>query len=291
MHFTKQWAIQGVLSDSWLTDKSWNNKDQMTAADSRSGILSPTVSVIYKPIQNLTVYTTYAESVEEGEEAAAGNVNANQYLAPYDDKQYEAGVKYAPLPGLLVTLDAFRMMRPWSESVAVSPTSSQTIFKEVGTQQNTGAELFVQGAVTRDLSLFGGVTYIDAKLTGSSIAADNDKWVVGVPEAKTDLAADYHPALFRGVALTGAIHAESQRAATDTNNSFAPAYTTYDVGLRYTLAAFKRPVTLRFQVLNLTDEHYYSSIADGAIVGSPGADTAYLGDPRTFQASLEVKFF
>jgi acyl CoA:acetate/3-ketoacid CoA transferase len=46
----------------------------------------------------------------------------------------------------------------------------------------------------------------------------------------------------------------------------------------------------RFQVINVTDKEYYSSIADGNIVGSAGANTAYLGQPRTFMASLEVDY-
>ena len=42
--------------------------------------------------------------------------------------------------------------------------------------------------------------------------------------------------------------------------------------------------------MNVFDKHYYSSIADGSIVGSPGADTAYLAAPATVLASLEVDF-
>ncbi len=164
------------------------------------------------------------------------------------------------------------------------------MFQVIGEQRNTGAELFVQGAVTRDLSLFGGATYIDAKLFGSILPAVNGKWVVGVPEFKGDLAADYHPAVLQGVALTAAVHAESQRAATNINNSYAPAYTTFDLGARYTLPVFGKATTLRFQVENLSNVRYYNSIADGSIVGSPGANTAYMAPPRTFQVSLEVNF-
>jgi iron complex outermembrane receptor protein len=243
------------------------------------------VSLVYKPIDRVTGYFTYSNSVEQGEQAAANNANSLQFLTPYHDVMYEAGVKYAPIPQLLVTLDGFRMTRPFAQT---NPSTS--VFEVIGEQRNTGVELFVQGAVTRDLSLFGGATYIDAKLFGSVLPAVNGKWVVGVPEFKGDLAADYHPAVLQGAALTAAIHAESQRAATNINNSFAPAYTTFDLGARYTLPIAGKATTLRFQVLNLSDVRYYNSIADGSIVGSPGANTAYMAPPRTFQASLEVNF-
>ena len=285
LHLTPQLAVQGVFNDSFFSSKSWNKSDTVTSHNSQDGALSGTVSLIYKPTDRLTGYFTYSNSVEQGEAAGTNNANAGQFLASYHDTMYEAGVKYAPTDRLLVTLDGFRMTRPFAQT-----NPNNNLFEVIGEQRNTGVELFVQGAVTRDLSLFGGATYIDAKLFGSVLPAVNGKWVVGVPEFKGDLAADYHPAVLRGAALTAAIHAESQRAATNVNNSFAPAYTTFDLGARYTLPIAGKATTLRFQVLNLTNVRYYSSIADGSIVGSPGANTAYMAPPRTFQASLEVNF-
>jgi iron complex outermembrane receptor protein len=177
------------------------------------------------------------------------------------------------------------MTRPLAETDRVS-----NIFDVVGTQRNNGAEFFVQGDVIPELSLFGGVTYIDARLLNTGVAATDDKLVVGVPIVKSDVAIDYHPAFMQGFALTGAFHAEGSRAATNTNNSFAPPYATFDLGIRATTTLEQHPVTFRFQVLNVGNVFYYSSIADGNIVGSPGANTAYLGTSRTFMASLQVGF-
>ena len=134
------------------------------------------------------------------------------------------------------------------------------------------------------------MTYIDARLLNTNNIATNDKLVVGVPRFKTDITADYHPDFLGGLAGTMAVHSESARAATNTNNSFAPSYATVDLGARYTLNVLSHAATLRFQVINVTDTQYFSSIADGNIVGSPGANTAYSGAPRTFEASLEVDF-
>jgi iron complex outermembrane receptor protein len=147
--------------------------------------------------------------------------------------------------------------------------------------------LFGQGSLTPSLSLLGGVTYIDARLIGTGVVATNDKRVVGVPQFKSDVSADFHPAIAGGFAVTGTVHYESDRAATNINNSFAPAYATVDLGLRYNAAWFAHHETLRLNVINVGDKRYFSSIADGNIVGSPGANTAYSGAPRTVLASLE----
>jgi iron complex outermembrane receptor protein len=284
-HFNDQWAVQAVASTSFLHSESFSKTGAVTSENDADGVVSPTVSLIYKPVPKLTTYATFANSVEQGEQAPAGTANVNQFLAPYQDQEYEVGAKYAFTPKLLATFALFHMTRPLA---ATDPVSN--IFEVVGTQRNNGAEFFLQGDISPDLSAFGGVTYIDARLQNTGVAATNDKLVVGVPLVKSDIAVDYHPAFLQGFALTGAFHGEGERAATNTNNSYAPPYATFDVGIRASRTFDKRTVTARFQVLNVGNVFYYSSIADGNIVGSPGANTAYLGTPRTYMASLQMDF-
>jgi iron complex outermembrane recepter protein len=286
LHFNQQWALQGVLSTSFLKGESFNSRGMETSATGANGALSPTVSLIYKPIENLTLYATYANSTEEGDQAPASAVNANAFMAPYHDTMYEAGAKYAVNPNFIITLDGFRMERPLAETNATT-----NIFSVVGTQRNWGAELFGQGAITPDLSLLGGVTYIDARLLNTGNPQTDGLLVIGVPHWKGDLLADYHPAFWNGVALTGAVHFETSRAATNTNNTFAEPYATLDLGTRYSTLVMGHRVTARFQVVNVTNTFYYASIADGSnIVGANGGDTAWFGAPRTYEASLEVNF-
>ncbi|HEV7816758.1 MAG TPA: TonB-dependent siderophore receptor, partial [Janthinobacterium sp.] len=285
LHFNEQWALQGVLNRSDITSESYDKTSAVTSRNESDGEYSPTLSLLYKPLSTLTTYATAARSVEQGEQAPAGTANVNQFLGLYHDRQYEVGAKYAASDSLLLTVAAFHMTRP------LATTNAANVFAVAGTQTNNGLELFAQGNLQRDLSIFGGVTYIDAKLNGTDNPATDDKLVVGVPRTKADVALDYHPGFAAGFALTGALHYESTRAATNTNNSFAPSYVTLDAGVRYATALMeKHHATMRLQLLNATDKHYYSSIADGNIVGSPGANTAYLGAPRTLMASLELDY-
>jgi iron complex outermembrane receptor protein len=285
IHFDDQWAVQGVLSTSFLHEKSWAATGKQTGNDKQDGAVSPTVSLIYKPIPALTTYATFAQSIEEGDQAPAGTANANQFMAPYRDRSYEVGAKYALSDRFLVTVDGFRITRPSAQTLA------DNVFQVVGTQRNWGSELFVQGDVTHEFSVYGGVTYIDARLEGTGNAATNNKLVVGVPQFKEDVVLDLHPDLTPGLGFTAAVHSESARAATDTNNSSAPGYATVDLGVRYSTAVMtEHHAVFRFQVINVSDTRYYSSIADGNIVGSPGANTAYSGAPRTFEASIEADY-
>src|SRR5664280_2026314 len=45
----------------------------MTSQNDTNGVVSPTVSLIYKPASQLTAYATFAKSVEQGEQAPTGD--------------------------------------------------------------------------------------------------------------------------------------------------------------------------------------------------------------------------
>ena len=102
-HFNDQWAVQGVVSTSFLHSQSFSSTGAVTSQNDTDGVVSPTVSLIYKPTEKITTYATFANSVEQGEQAPAGTANVNQFLAPYQDQEYEVGVKYAVTPALLAT--------------------------------------------------------------------------------------------------------------------------------------------------------------------------------------------
>ncbi len=281
VHFDRHWAIQAVFSESFLNSASYSTKDAVTSRGDANGVFSPTVSGIWTPTSQVTAYFTYASSVEESDQAPTTAINANAFLAPYHDEMFQTGVKYAPVTNLLLTADAFRMTRPYAA------TLTDNIFQVIGNQRDQGFEFFAQGNLLPALSVIGGATYIDARLLDSGNPATAGGMIVGVPRWKSDVTLDWHPAFLHGVALTGSAHYESARAATDTNNSFAPQYATLDVGVRYATRLLRHAVIARLGAINVTDTRYYSSIADGNIVGSPGANTAYLGAPRTVLASLE----
>ncbi len=280
-HVDRHWAVQAVFSESFLQSASYSTKDAQTSGSDVNGAFSPTVSGIWTPTTNVTAYFTYASSVEESDQAPATARNASAFLAPYHDEMFQTGVKYAPVTNLLLTADAFRMSRPYATTLA------DNIFQVIGEQRDQGFEFFAQGNLLPSLSVLGGFTYIDARLLDSGNPLTAGGQIVGVPPWKSDVALDWHPAFLHGLAFTGAAHYEGARAATDTNNSFAPQYATLDVGVRYATRVLHHAVIARLGAINVTDTRYYSSIADGNIVGSPGANTAYLGAPRTVLASLE----
>ncbi len=149
---------------------------------------------------------------------------------------FQAGLKYAPFTNLLLTADAFRMTRPYAT------TLTDNVFQVIGEQRDQGFETFAQGNLLPSLSVLGGFTYIDARLLNSGNSATDGGMIVGVPRWKSDVTLDWHPVFLHGLAFTGSVHYESERAATDTNNSFAPQYATLDLGVHYTTRVLRHAV-------------------------------------------------
>jgi hypothetical protein len=89
-------------------------------------------------------YVSYADSLQQGDIAPAGTLNAGEGLAPYRSKQEEVGYK-VELGRLDLMADVFRIKRPYPVVAA------DNIFEIQAEQVNDGVELSARGAATDDL--------------------------------------------------------------------------------------------------------------------------------------------
>lgn len=290
IHFNKQWAIMSVFSWSWLSSDSWNIKGQKKSHDSREAAFSPTTSLIYHPLENHTAYFTWAKSLQAGDTApATGVTNPNQIMAPYRSEEFEIGYK-VKFNQIYLNVAAFRMTRPYAFT---DPKTST--FSVAGEQRNYGIEFQASGQINDNLSILGGVTWLDAQLGKTGTEATSHKQIVGVPPVQANLLIDYrlpfkHNQLLYGIALNVNLHYTDRRAANNYNTTFANGYFTTDLGLRYPFRVYETPLAARFNVNNVTNKHYWQSIYPNSINGGTANNSSYAGLPRTYQFSLEVNF-
>ncbi|KML65342.1 TonB-dependent receptor [Pectobacterium peruviense] len=279
--FNDRWSAMGVVSQSWITSRSFGAKGSVE----RETGTSPTVSLMYKPLPNVMTYVAYADSLEKGGTAPAkdsGNlvINAGQTLKPYRSTQYEAGVK-SQWDGMNLNAALFRLERPFAYV-------SDNVFKEQGNQVNTGLELMADGEVLSGLHLYGSMTLLDPKLEDTKDSATRDKRVVGVPKIQANLLTEYsHPSAPNLVYMAN-LHYTGKRAANDTNTAWAGSYFTLDLGTRYGFKLYDKPAAFRVALNNVTNERYWASIFPGDINGINSGANAFVGDPREIRASLTV---
>lgn len=281
LHLTEQWAVQGTVANGWIETRS--------AAGVTSTIddaLSYSFGPVFKPASNQTLYGSYAKSVLPGEQIPTGYANAGDFLSPYAAKQMELGYKIG-LGGVDLGLTGFRITRPTTYGLGSE-------YAVRGQQRNQGLELRSVGKLTDSLTIFGGVTYIASRVTGTGSALTDGKQAVGVPEWQANLLAEYTlpRSLLPDTVASLNLHHTGRKAANSYNTAWADPYQTVDIGLRYAGEVADTGFQASLLLTNVFDTNYWASVFPGNITGSTSSagSTAYMGEPRTLKASVGVKF-
>jgi iron complex outermembrane receptor protein len=287
LRFTEEWSARLAVSQDWFHVDNYNAKAVALPEYADHG-LSPTASLIYKPQSNMTIYTTWANSLQAGDLAPAGTLNAGTSLAPYRSVEWEAGYKVS-LAKIDFTAAVFRIDRPFANIVAVNPATK--VFEISGDQVNKGLEFSAVGEVVENLRVYGGVTLLNARLEQTPTLATNDKYYVGAPKVKGNTLWEYSLPSVPGLVATFDWQFSGTRPANDTNSFFVAGYNLFDIGARYSSIVLNKQVTWRLAVDNVTDRSYWSTVAPSNLTGAnTGNLIGHFGTPRTVLAAVSIDF-
>jgi iron complex outermembrane receptor protein len=227
---------------------------------------TPSVGIIAKPTEQLRIYGTYLEGLEEGGTAPLNNANGGAVLPPAVSKQYEIGVKGEALEGLVFQLAGFQISRQFAFT-----DPADNVFKLAGRSRYRGIEGSLTGEISRELSLYASGQYLDAEVRRSNNAAVIGKTPENTPEWTGSLYAEYRPDALPGFAIGGGAFYVSERAVNALNQAFVDGYTTYSASLRYTFEdVTPGGLTLQLNADNLTNERYWSTAGNNLLgVGLP----------------------
>jgi iron complex outermembrane receptor protein len=279
----KWWSIRGGVSQDWFHTNNYSATHQLTSTY-RSHGLSPMGSIIFKPAEKITTYVTWASSLQPGDTATGTVKNAGASLPPYRSTQYEIGYKQS-ISGIDITAALFRIERPFAN---VDPTDN--VFKISGQQVNKGAEFSGVGEIVHGLTLYGGLTLLDARMEHTLAPAADGKRYVGAPKVKGNMLLEYAVPGVQGLVASVDYGFASARAENDTNSYMSPDYSVVDVGVRYIAEVWGKPLTYRLSVDNVGDKRYWSTIAPSNLTGTnTGSLIAHLGSPRTVLAGITVQ--
>jgi iron complex outermembrane recepter protein len=256
--------------------------------------------------------------------------NANQPLPPYRSTEWELGYKLESrrmnfTADLFRIRRPFADVEETSTTAGyncggTTLASGQIceVDQIVGQQINHGAEAMLSGNLTHRLRIIGGMTALTPILTDTfvllpagnpnvslactdpagvaasalicpSYVTDN-KNLVGIPDYKSNLLAEYRMPALTGAFFTFDWQHVGRRAVDDRNSYWVPQYNTFDVGGRYSAEVFGRVATWLLTVNNVSNAHYWSTLGPGSITGQSAADLAHLGEPRLITASMRYEF-
>ena len=239
-------------------------------------LTSPRGAVIVKPMDNLSIYSSYSISYlpASGDQFSA-LTDGTLILEPQKFENKEVGVKWNILPKLLFTAAAYELIRT---NVPIQDPNRAGFFFPSGSHKIDGFEASLKGYVTDYWQSSLGYAYTDARIssaTSTTIVPGNV--VQLVPQHQFSFWNKYQFTPIWSAAL-GVIYFGDSFASSD-NTVKLPGFVRFDAGV---YAQLDKNWKVQLNVENIFDTLYWAS-ADGNNNVSPGQG-------RTIRATATATF-
>lgn len=253
------------------------NDTQTLQESYKDDILSPNLGIIYKPIENLSVYGSYATGVTNGRQipADASNFGTDVFLDPVETEQFEIGAKWELFKRALFTAALFDIDQP------LAFIDANNIFRYGGSQRHRGAEFTLSGKVTNNLRVIVGGLYLDAEIDNDSEPELDGQRPASVPEFQGNIYVDYNFASIEGLSANAGLFYTGDRFADNLGTFEVDGYARLDIGARYGFELLGTDMTARLNVRNLTNKQFIEGLAFGSFL---------YGAPTTAVFSLAATF-
>lgn len=273
-------AIVGIRHDQFKTHYlDIKNNRTIDVSDS---LISPRAGLIFKPLDNLSIYGSYSLSyVPRAGDQLISITPSTSTLQPEKFINKELGAKYDISPELSLTGAIYKLER---QNVAITDPLSPSQSTIIDGQETIGAELGIAGKVTNHWSMFGGYSYQDAEFTKKMVISGST-YLAGTslgqtPSHSFSLWNRYDFNDNWGAAI-GVVSRSQMYALTPTTtvSTLLPGFARLDAAI-YWKASPK--VQVQLNVENLTDKDYVASAHTNNNI-TPGA-------PLTARATLTYNF-
>jgi iron complex outermembrane recepter protein len=281
IRFNEQWQTVLGGREVRLDEKAFDS-DGNQARHTQQYVFLPQAALIYKPIENLSLYTRYSKGLSLGGSAPWFASNKDETLAPTTSRQIEAGVKY-DWHRISFAAAVFQMRQAYQ--YAKPDGAGNFTYVQQGQQKNTGLELSANGWATDRLQIASSVAAIRARVTGSGTPDYEGHQAINVPVLRASVYADYALPWVNGLAVLGGVQYSAKKYANRTGNVEVGDYAVVNVGSRYTTKLDGYETVFRLSVDNLFDKRYWRDAGEYM-----GDDYLFQGAPLTARLSATVNF-
>ncbi len=226
-------------------------------------MLSVRAGAVFKPLPQGAIYASYGTSLNPSLEGLSYNT-ANVVIDPEKTYTVEAGSKWGFFSGRVLLSGAiFRVEKLNARTPGVLPGDPPQVLE--GKQRVKGAELSLEGNLTKAWQVLAGYTLLDSTTLESNVAAEVGKTLVNTPRNSFNVWSTYR--LPSGFHFGGGARFVDRRFGNTINTRFVDAYWTFDAMASYPIT---KHIDLRLNLFNLTDKFYFDRIGGGHIVPGPG---------------------
>ena len=285
-----KWLLNaGLRYDAFSTTANTNAATGRTKASNDSNFFNWQTGLVWKPLDNGSVYVSYATSASppggivgegaEGNGLIAQGSNITSDLKPEETVNYELGTKWDVFHDRLsLTAAVFRTEKKNTRVLTDSFT-----YQNAGESRVDGLELSASGKITEKWQVFAGYSYLKSELVdpgqkgnrngsiNTTAVSDKGNEMPNTPKNSFSLWTTYEvmPKLTIG---GGAFYVDEVYGDT-ANTVYVPAYTRYDAMASYKLT---KNIDLQLNVQNLTDKTYYDKAYAAHFASQAAGRTALL---------------
>ena len=282
IRFNEQWQTIVGGREVRLDEKAFNGTTGDQTRHTQQYVFLPQAALIYKPVENISLYTSYSKGLSLGGTAPWTTLNSGETLAPTTSRQIETGVKYdwrriSFAAAVFQTRQAYQYAKPDGAGLFT--------YMQQGEQKNTGLELSANGWATDRLQIATSVAAIRARVTGSGTPEYEGHQAINVPKLRASVYADYALPWVNGLAVLGGVQYSAKKYANRTGNVEVGDYAVVNVGSRYTTKVDGYETVFRLSVDNLFDKRYWRDAGEYL-----GDDYLFQGAPLTARLSASVNF-
>jgi len=245
-----------------------------TTSNRVDNLVSPRVGLVFKPVENVSVYGSYSTSYlpSSGDQFSS----LTPQLAVTEPEKFintEVGVKWDIAPRTQFTAAVYDLDRENQRFTDVLGNILTT-----GKTKTRGAEVALTGYVTDQWQITGGYAYTDSRITSDNSTTIVKGNRVGLVPYNTFTMWNRYKIDEMWGAGVGVIHYGSSYASSD-DTVRLPAFTRVDAALYFRLNQNWRA---QLNVENIFDVGYYATAHSNVNI-TPGA-------PRTFRVSATANF-
>ncbi len=245
---THMQAVLGLRFDR-LAVNFFNNRNGQSLRRP-DNLVSPRAGLVYKPVQPLSIYSSYSVSFLPSSGDQFSSLTAtSQTLEPEQFTNREVGVKWDARSDLALTAALYRLDR--TNTTAPDPVTP-SVLVQTGAQRTTGWELGVTGAPMQRWQVAGGYAHQRATITSQTSAAAAGAFVPLVPRHTLSLWNRVQVTRRLGTGL-GLVYQDRMFASID-NTVTLPSFTRVDAAAFVTLT---RVLRAQVNIENLLDTRYY----------------------------------
>ncbi|WLH80162.1 MULTISPECIES: TonB-dependent receptor [unclassified Pseudomonas] len=281
-----KWLLNvGLRYDTFDTEANTNATTGRTKVKDDSQFFNWQAGLVWKPLENGSIYTSYATSASPAGGLVGEGVDSNAIptgintsdMKPEETVNYELGTKWDLFHNRLSLSAAVFRTEKKNTRILVDSNTYQT----AGESRVDGLELTASGKITEQWQVFAGYSYLKAELVDPgkngnrqgvvTTGSNKGNQMPNTPENSFSLWTTY--AITPKLTVGGGAFYVDDVYGDAGNTVYVPSYTRYDAMASYKLT---KNVDLQLNVQNLTDKTYYDKAYGSHFANQAAGRTALL---------------